>query len=305
MSKTKSAATRPARAPKSILNAHIPWAELKPEHFSYVPCPICGVFDYKAKASLVINWCEFFIVQCAHCGLMWRNPMPDSGFLMDLYAEEYFNVRQYAQDLVVQVGIPDADEYDQNKRREITQKGVQDWIKVVKITPKDANGNSRKLLEIGGGRGYLQRAATEAGFVTLGLEISPHGIKEAIRRDMMVLPIVLDEFCSKYVPYRRFFDLVAFFDFLEHVTDPGRILRMVRSLMKDDGYGVLRIPCIAGDDCPQYHLIDHIWHFSEDTIETLLAKEGFTIHHKQESGRFPTPSGQINNLVLFIKKAEG
>jgi SAM-dependent methyltransferase len=227
--------------------------------------------------------------------------MPDSGFLTDLYAENYFNVWKYSPELIDQVGIADTDETDQRIRREKTQQEVRRWIRKG-ILPNNHDNRSRKLLEIGGGRGYLQLAAQEEGWNTIGLEISPHGIKEAISRGLTIIPIVLDELCDKYVPYTKFFDLVVFFDFLEHVTDPCRALRMVHSILKEDGTIILRVPCILEDDCPMYHLIDHIWHFSERTLEILLNRENFSIFDRQPSGRFPGEQGQVQNITFFARK---
>lgn len=180
---------------RRILDAYIPWANLRSELCNYIPCPLCGSFAYETKATLVLNWIEFFIVQCPSCKLTWRNPLPDNIFLTDLYEEEYFEIRKYPPELRNQVGIPDNDETDQNKRREKTRVEVQDWMDKG-ILPYDKNKIPRKFLEIGGGRGYLQRAAAEEGWYTIGLEISLHGIKEAINRGLMVLPVVLDELCN-------------------------------------------------------------------------------------------------------------
>lgn len=287
---------------KRILEAHIPWANFRPDQFMHIPCPLCGSFAYETKASLVLNWIEFLIVQCPMCKLTWRNPMPDSTFLTDLYEEEYFDVRKYPPELIDQVGIADTDEADHNIRRQKTREEVRDWMRRG-ILPRGGNQQPRKFLEIGGGRGYLQRAAAEEGWNTVGLEISPHGIKEAISRGLMVLPIILDELCNRYVPYSRFFDIAVFFDFLEHVTDPSRVLRMVHTVLKDDGCIILRVPCIGEDECPRYHLVDHIWHFSERTLMMLLCREGFTVVDQHPSGRFPGDRGQVQNVTFFAKKS--
>ena len=106
--------------PPRILDAHVPWASLNPDGFSNLPCPFCGSFAYETKASIVINWSEFFVVQCTACRLTRRNPMPDNAFLMDLYAEPYFEVRKYPAALIDQVGVADTDEVDQRRRRELT-----------------------------------------------------------------------------------------------------------------------------------------------------------------------------------------
>lgn len=286
--------------PPRLFQADVTWATLKPDEFQWLPCLLCGSPNHESLASLVINWSEFFIVKCPRCGLIWRTPMPDPGFLSDLYSEKYFNVAEHSPSLIYQVGIADADEQSHLMRRERTQQEVQDWLKRG-ITSKNENGKQRRLLEIGGGRGYLQLAAQEQGWDTLGVEISPHGIKSAISKGFIVLPIPLDQLCEKYLPHVNYFDLVVFFDFLEHVTDPGLVLRMIHFTLKDDGHIILRVPSTR--QVPKLHLIDHICHFTPETLQLLLEREGFSIVETHHSGVFLAPSGdQIDNLTVTARK---
>lgn len=286
--------------PPRLFQADVSWATLKPDEFQWLPCFLCGSQTYTTLASMVINWSEFFLVRCDRCSLIWRTPMPDWGFLSDLYSEKYFNVAEHSPSLIYQVGIADADEKSHQMRREKTKQEVEDWI-ARGITPRDKDGKQRRLLEIGGGRGYLQLAAQNAGWDTIGVEISPHGIKEAIAKGFVVLPIPLDQLCEKYLPHVNYFDLVVFFDFIEHVTDPGLVLRMIYFTLKDDGHIVLRVPNTSGT--PKLHLIDHICHFSPETLKMLLEREGFEIVESHHSGVFLAPSGdRIDNLTVTAKK---
>lgn len=288
------------KLPPRLFQADVSWATLKPDQFQWLPCLLCGSPNYESLASLVINWSEFFLVKCNRCSLVWRTPMPDAGFLSDLYSEKYFNVAEHSPSLIYQVGIADADEASHQMRRERTQQEVQDWIKRG-ITARDKNGSQKRLLEIGGGRGYLQLAAQEQGWDTIGVEISPHGIKSAISKGFIVLPIPLDQLCEKYLPHVNYFDLVVFFDFLEHVTDPGLVLRMIRLTLKDDGQIILRVPSTS--DVPKLHLIDHICHFSPETLAMLLEREGFKIVETHPSGVFLSPNGdKIDNLTVTAQK---
>jgi SAM-dependent methyltransferase len=286
--------------PPRLLEADVNWAPLKPEEFQWMPCLLCGSPNYKSLASMVINWSEFFLVQCDRCNLIWRNPMPDGRFLSDLYSEKYFNVAEHSPDLIYQVGIADADEKSHQMRREKTAQEVEDWI-ARGITPRTADGQQRRLLEIGGGRGYLQLAAQKKGWDTIGVEISPHGIKSAIANGFVVLPIPLDQLCEQYLPHVNYFDLVVFFDFIEHVTDPGLVLRMIRFTLKDEGHIILRVPNTSGT--PKLHLIDHICHFSPETLSLLLEREGFDVVESHHSGVFLAPSGdRIENLTVTAQK---
>jgi len=301
--------------PIRFFQADVSWADLKSEEFLYVPCNICGSFDFKALASLIINWGEFFLVQCKECGLIWRNPLPGRTFSYSLYSPEYFNVAKQStaftdveslhhvgiagSKLEDHVGIADVRPQDREFRDAISDEVVRTWISLG-VQPTDATGKRRRLLEIGGGRGYLQRAAQRVGWETMGLEISPHGIKEAIANGLLVFPIPLDDFCTKYVPYKKYFDVIVAYDFLEHVDDPARVLRMIHFLLVDDGYFIFRIPETKA--CPRLHLIDHIWHFPCDVLDVLMQKEQLEIFYAHYSGQFKASNLETHENITFYAK---
>jgi len=288
--------------PKRVLCTEVPWVKkFNPKGFVYVPCNICGTFHFETLASIVINIFEFFIVQCPNCSLIWRNPLPDETFLNELYSDQYYKVKEYAPNITSQVGIADSEEVDVKRRDEIAHNEVQSWI-MKGITPKDKNDQPKKFLEIGGGRGYLQYAAQKKGWQTCGLEVSPHGFKSAISRNLMILPFTLSKF-SEYLPYSNYFDLIVFFDLLEHVNDPSQLLRLINLILKDDGIIIFRIPMTV--EYPKLHLIDHIWHFTSNNVQMLLNKERFQVYAQHESGIFSDPKSgnKIENITFFGKKS--
>lgn len=302
---------------KRLFEAEVDWAELKPQEFSYVPCNICGSFDFTTLASFLINRTEFFMVKCNECGLIWRNPLPGQRFLYSLYGPKYFDIAQEsgkaetrlhhsvgisACKLQDHVGIVDKGSKDRRFRDKISDEVVRIWISLG-IRPADVSGSRRRLLEVGGGRGYLQRAAQRAGWETTGLEISPHGIKAAIANGFLVFPIPLDDLCTRYVPHEKYFDTIVFYDFLEHVEDPARVLRMMNLLLSDAGHIIFRIP--ETTTCPRYHLIDHIWHFPLDALDALLQKENFDTFHAHYSGSFKASNGETyENITFYAKKLD-
>lgn len=286
--------------PPRLLDATVGWARLNPGEFVSVPCNICGSFEYETIGSILINSFEFFLVRCRQCDIAWRNPLPGQTFYYELYSEHYYCVEDHAPQLADQVGISDSTPETRSFREQISHRVVKTWIDL-KIDPFHDNGKPKRFLEIGGGRGYLQRAAAKRGWDATGLEISPHGIKEAISRNMFVLPVPLDELCTRFIPYENYFDLVVFYDFLEHVDDPGRILRMVRYLLANDGVIIFRVPITK--DRPAVHLIDHIWHFSETSLPMLLCKEGFEVWHAHVSGTFKPKTGSpVENVTIYARK---
>ena len=169
------------------------------------------------------------------------------------------------------------------------------------IVPRGRNGQKR-LLELGGGRGYLQQAAAEIGWITTGLELSAHGVREAVQQDLRVLPSTLEHFSRAYLPRPAYFDVVALFDFIEHVDDPGVVLRTVARLLTPDGVAILRTPIIRGT--PRLHLVDHIWHFTRRTIRLWLEREGFAVEREAFSGTFESIDGRrrLGNWTVFARR---
>jgi SAM-dependent methyltransferase len=289
--------------PPRILAAEVSWADTKAEELVHVPCNICGTFDCDPLASLVLNSTEFFLLRCRRCGLIWRDPLPGKTFSYQLYSERYFDVALHSPALVDQVGIADVRPDARQFRDAISDEVVRIW-QSLGLSPLEETGEPRRLLEVGGGRGYLQRAADRAGWHTMGVEISPHGIKEAIKNGSLVFPIPLDELSLKYVPYQGYFDVVVFYDFLEHVDDPARVLRTIGALLKNTGSIVFRVPETVG--CPRLHLIDHIWHFEPQALDMLLYKEGFTVWHAHYSGTFKAANGlSMENMTIYARKSTG
>lgn len=295
-----------------ILDVKLDWASFDPDRFRQVVCPICLHNDQRPRASIVINHVEFALVRCTGCTLLWRAPMPDPVHLTELYSERYYAVdpsrrgNDTPSDLELQVGIRDHSEADSTMRKQKCEEEVKRWLADATIHAPSKDGPRPRFLEIGGGRGYLQAAARKAGWETLGLEMSPFAIQAALAKGLSVLPVPVDVFGLKYVPYHRYFDLIAFFDFLEHVPDPARLLRVVRELLSDNGTIIFRAPIIGDDDLPSLHLIDHLWHFSSQTLKRLLDKEGFEVYRDHDSGRFTDPDGArvIQNWTFYARKSK-
>ena len=233
--------------------------------------------------------------------LLWRNPLPGETFLSQLYGPEYYGVLGNLHELQDQVGVSDTIANDKKFRDDISPKVVQSWIDLG-VQPQ-IGGRPGKLLEIGGGRGYLQLAAERRGWDTIGLETSPHAIQELQQAGLEVLTFPLSDLRNKAQNYNEYFDVIVFYDFLEHLPDPSQTLRIIRSVLKSDGTIICRVPNTIGT--PKLHLADHIWHFSTRTLPNLLAKEGFQVTHAHHSGRFVSTRGDyLDNMTVFSQKCD-
>jgi 2-polyprenyl-3-methyl-5-hydroxy-6-metoxy-1,4-benzoquinol methylase len=103
-------------------------------------------------------------------------------------------------------------------------------------------GNGRRALDVGAADGYLAERLIEHGFEVVCLEGNPALAAAASAKSLTVVHADLDEPLPQ-LPGE--FDLIICGDVLEHLKDPARVLRGLRSLLKPEGKMIISVPNIA------------------------------------------------------------
>jgi len=96
-----------------------------------------------------------------------------------------------------------------------------------------------KVLDVGCGNGTFLEAATAAGFAARGLEVSDAGVARCRERglDAQVGELAdIEAGC---------FDLVTFWDVLEHVPDPQALLLEARRVLRPGGWVLVKSPWVS------------------------------------------------------------
>jgi SAM-dependent methyltransferase len=134
-----------------------------------------------------------------------------------------------------------------------------------------------RLLDLGGGPGEFAAVAVDTGWDAYSYDTSPEATAAA--RDRIGLRALAEAPSD--------FDVVTLWCVIAHVPDPGQLLESVRAAMRRGGTLWLTTPNFAfqrryagllavahrplmfgtGDD--------HIWHFTADSLRTLLEAHGF------------------------------
>jgi SAM-dependent methyltransferase len=136
-----------------------------------------------------------------------------------------------------------------------------------------------RVLDIGCGRAVLLRQMAEAGFCGIGLE------RKGTAPEMLKSSIVLREgeiweqgFTDEY------FDIVVIWHVLEHLRDPCRVLREVKSVLKPNGMLVIAVPNNASFQARVFgrrwfHLDvpRHLHFFSYPALLTQLKADDYNI----------------------------
>lgn len=144
--------------------------------------------------------------------------------------------------------------------------------------------NYNNFLDIGANRGafikYIQKnykekkiTAIENDKIIFDEEIQP--LENIIKINDMFERVILD----------NKFDFIHSSHTLEHLVSPGEAMKKTRELIEDDGICYLEVPnvkCITDkDNITEFFIDKHLFHFSEETLETYIYANNFKILAKK------------------------
>jgi SAM-dependent methyltransferase len=144
-----------------------------------------------------------------------------------------------------------------------------------------------RVLDIGCGTGEFLAAMRRLGWDTHGVE--PNEGAAAYAREKLGLDVRADDLQNLDLPDCSF-DLVTLWTVLEHLHDPGSVLRTARRILRPSGLLIISIPDIQsldarcfGTSWVGYDTPRHLYVFSRDNIRSLLAQAGFATWDEEHS----------------------
>lgn len=141
-----------------------------------------------------------------------------------------------------------------------------------------ADGRSKRLLDVGAGSGILLQAAQKAGFSAVGIEPSLWLVAKAREYGLEVHEGVLPH-ASASGP----FDVVTLIDVVEHVIDPGKLLKTVREVLKPGGVAIVVTPNVSSLVARAlsyrwwHYRIAHISYFNKKTLTIMAERAGLAV----------------------------
>jgi SAM-dependent methyltransferase len=188
-----------------------------------VKCPICytEVEERNFKEAYVspYNNQEYKRYECPNCDVHWWEPLK---IIPEFYESEVF-------------------EY-YIAFHEVMGTRLQVWhTPFFKYFPSNVRG---KLLDVGCGDGRFLRHAKEQGFEVWGIDFDKKSV-ENVKRNLgidTVFAMSLEEF-YEYAKERGLkFNVITFFEVLEHQDKPNEFLEMVKGLLREGGYIAGSVP---------------------------------------------------------------
>jgi 2-polyprenyl-3-methyl-5-hydroxy-6-metoxy-1,4-benzoquinol methylase len=159
-----------------------------------------------------------------------------------------------------------------------------------------------KMLDIGCGNGIYLTAAKELGWTGYGVESNHSAARHANKS--LGLEIEAGNFEAIAYPEKHF-DVITMWHSLEHFSDPTKIIRKIRKLLKDDGVLMIGIPNFSSFDRKLFkeswnglEIPLHAWHFTPGSIQYLLKESGFEVRRIIHTTR---PSDMMKSFIYFLE----
>jgi SAM-dependent methyltransferase len=203
------------------------------------------------------------MVQCLHCGTIRQNPRLVWESLQHYYPEDYNSyfplVREIANPLLR------------------LEHRYGPWKRMRAIERRQPGG---RLLELGCGSGLLLEEALRSGrWQVTGLEINPwaaNKVRQALHIPVIEAPLHKANFPDNY------FDVIVYWNVLEHLYQPIEDLRLSYQLLKRGGWLVIGLPNLESwerrlfaQDWIGWELPRHLHLFPRKTLRTILESIGF------------------------------
>lgn len=212
-------------------------------------CPVCGSGAAHEKLETWLDPVDnvpYGVLRCAACGVEFADPFrhPGAGW--------------YSR-------FATAAAYEESPK--------QHFREVLRLQ----EGRGRASLDIGCGTGVFLKMARDAGYDAWGIDINPAAIEAAKAKGLANLFLGdLRAFSTRYPGLK--FDLITYFDCIEHLDDPGAELEAIRGLLKDGGLLALTTPNTERPlpfgrdyfDMPPHHLT----RWTRPALDAFLRRHG-------------------------------
>ncbi len=201
---------------------------------------------------------NFEIRKCNKCGFVWTNPQPDEKEMKKLYVSGYYVEKiPYITSFFSKVFI--------NAR----------------IRKIEAFKSSGRILDFGCGDGEFLQRLNKGRWEAVGTDFS-EGVLQRIKgkkKDFRFIECDINK-----LNWEGDFDVISLWGVFEHISAPHEFLKLFRKMLKKNGLLFLSVPNIESYEaklgCRNWFHLDpprHLFHYSPNTIKTLLEMENFKI----------------------------
>jgi 2-polyprenyl-3-methyl-5-hydroxy-6-metoxy-1,4-benzoquinol methylase len=278
-------------------------------------CKICGDFNvellFRSEGKRYAPGEYFHLYRCENCSGVYIYPTMEFAELQRYYPSDYqphdpnqpksVHIRQFGMDSLRQFVYgckPNSGARKVIYGRKFLS-GIFDRLTYRSLPWPKCQGT---LLDIGCGSGVYLATVKSLGWNGIGIESNLRAARYANRH--LGLAVEAGDFEGAAFPEKHF-DAITMWHSLEHFSDPKKIIRKVRLLLKDDGVLMIGLPNFSSLDQRFFReswngleIPLHVCHFTPESIQYLLKECGFKSIKVVHTTR---PTDMMKSLVNFFK----
>lgn len=224
-------------------------------------CRLCN--SSEARLAAVVDGCQY--VRCAGCGVERMASYPTAKEIADFYetgymTKEFNNLGHH---------LHFTSEYRETYFAEKTL-----TFNDLRLDLKDYKG--KKLLDVGCANGQFLEYTGRFAMAGTGIDISEEMVNIGKKAG-------LDCHVKDLFEMEGSFDMLTYWDVIEHVSNPREVLEKTRSLLASGGEVIIQTPCtgmvseLFGDKWLYYLPVQHLHLFSQEALFKLLSDTGFSV----------------------------
>lgn len=222
--------------------------------------PILDIKDHSVSGEVFSVWA------CGNCTFRFTQDIPDQQSIGPYYqSDAYVSHTDTKAGLVNKL-------YHQIRKITIGQKR--------KMVIAQSGKSKGKILDIGCGTGAFLHAMQEIGWDVVGLE--PDETAASIAKSKHGLSPLNPQ--ALFAQQTSTFDSITMWHVLEHVHTLDAYVAQLRTIMKADGVLFVAVPNYTSNDAVHYgtawaayDVPRHLYHFSPESMKSLMERHGFTI----------------------------
>lgn len=239
----------------------------------YSICPNCGSDQLSLALTAedhTVSHESFAIWQCGQCGLRFTQDVPDAASIGPYYqSDNYISHSNTSKGLVNRL------------YHAVRKQTLSDKYRLIASATRLRKG---RLLDIGAGAGAFVGYMKGEGWEVTGLE--PDETARAVAKaDHGVDLLEMDQLFA--LPAESF-DAITLWHVLEHVHELHLYMERLKTLVRRNGRIFIAVPNYTCYDASvykemwaAYDVPRHLYHFSPDAIERLLAQHGLQLQFSQ------------------------
>lgn len=283
-----------------------------PKLMALAKCPLCHGKERKRLFELD----RYDVYECSDCRLRFIDPcLSPEGTRYYYSSEETLMELNAFHNSYYDFGDPNAN-----------SKTVRDFTRTLKTLEGNSVNGDRKIFDVGCGNGLFLAVAKKRGWKVSGCEPSESNV--ALARSKFGLDVHCADF-AVFVPTGDKYDVVSFWDVLEHMVEPSAFLEKVRGMLKPGGRIVVGGPndqsflrilasWIYGltggrvrGPLQKAYLLEHVTYYTIATMTRLFEQHGFVLEQAFKSStdsakyHLTLPEAIMANSVLTVGKLLG